>query len=182
MKTTTTTLVAAVAWLSLLVALTTNTAMAANCPCGYNDPTTGQLWTDAVLTYFNETDASNDIVMDPSVSPYSAGQQSAGNTGSGTQDWSNVGGQVNAWEEAFGATYRSGVLYNNTALHNTDLEMYVQPAELKDRIVYGAECECRGGSLCYLLGPLIYSGSPLSYSGQSLLADAISSMAPFAPL
>jgi hypothetical protein len=137
-----------VAWLSLLLTtlVTLRVATAADCPCGYSDPTTGAIWTDAVLTYFNETDASNDIVMAPTSSPYSAGQKTAGNTGNGTQDWSNVGNQVNEWEEAFGATYRSGVLYNNTAIHNSQLEMYVQPAEMKERIVYGSECEFRSDS------------------------------------
>lgn len=125
----------------VLLACVALTASAVDCPCGFTDPTTGAIWTDALLTYFNETDVSSDIVMTPAASPYSEGEKGQGDTGTGTQDWSNIGGQVNEWEDAFGATYRSGVLLNNTALTNSQLEMYVQPAEMKDRIVYGAECE-----------------------------------------
>lgn len=129
--------------LLLAVALLAVAGWAADCPCGYLDPTTGALWTDALLTYFNETDAGSDMVMAPTVSPASQGQGQAGDTGSGAEDWSNVGGQTNAWETAFGATYRSAVLLNNTQLTASQLQMSVQPAVRQSRIVYGAECECR---------------------------------------
>lgn len=129
-------------WLSLLFVLAVQRTTAADCPCGYLDPTTDSLWTDAIVTYFNETDAASDIVTTPTISPSYQGDQSAGNTGNGTQDWSIIGDQLNAYEDGFDATYRSGLQYNNTAIRNTLLEMYLQPADRKNRIVYGAECKC----------------------------------------
>ena len=30
-----------------------------NCACGYKDPVTGALWTDATILYFNETDKTS---------------------------------------------------------------------------------------------------------------------------
>ncbi|UZJ56719.1 hypothetical protein CBS101457_006039 [Exobasidium rhododendri] len=133
----------------LLITLACDGVGAADCPCGYTDPSTGAVWTDAIFTYFNETDASTDIVAVPASSPYSDGQNGAGVTGNGTQDWSNIGGQLDKWEDAFGATYRSGVLLNNTQIQNSQLEMYVQPAEMKSRIVYGAEFVTRRRDILY---------------------------------
>jgi hypothetical protein len=173
--------VAAVAWVSLFSAVQVTSA--ADCPCGYFDSTTSELWTDAIFTYFNETDASSDIVAAPAISPYLQGQDSAGDTGNGTEDWSIIGGQVDAWEDAFGATYRSAVLLNNTQIQESELQMYVQPAEMKNRIVYGAECACLSSlepsdRLPFFLA-LVLTLSASFLPLQSSLEDATFCTAPF---
>lgn len=138
------------AWSLFLVASKdVGVVQAADCPCGYLDTTTNDLWTDSILTYFNETGAQQDVVFSPLVSPYYMGQGTSGNTGNGTEDWAAAGDQVNVWEDAFGATYRSGVAYNNTDLHNGLLRMAVNPAEMKHRIVYGAEGEITAYLQCF---------------------------------
>lgn len=131
----------AATWTLLLVVAASSIVQAADCPCGYLDSSTDDLWTDSIVTYFNETGAAQDIVLSPLVSPSYSGNGVAGNTGNGTEDWSAVGDQLNVWEDAFGATYRSGVEFNNTDLHDGFLRMAVNPAVMQSRIVYGAEGE-----------------------------------------
>ncbi len=127
------------------------TVRAADCPCGYLDQGTGQLWTDAIITYFNETGASNDVVLQPAVSPSSNGEGVAGDTGTGQQAWAVVGNSIDNWEEAFGATYRSAVRRNNTEVdsQNGVLSMAVSPAQMQERIVWGAQLVSRRRDILY---------------------------------
>lgn len=63
-----------------ILALSSATLRAqAACECGYLDPFTNHLWTDASFSYFNET-GLDDIVMNPAVSPKIYGNQNGGET------------------------------------------------------------------------------------------------------
>lgn len=181
MTSTTFRLVSLAAWLLVILLGSSTEVLAANCPCGFTDPTTGAVWTDAILTYFNETGAATEIVTTPTLSPYIEGQKSAGDTGTGAQDWTVVGGQTDPWEDAFGATYRRATLLNNTAIEQSQLQMAVQPAERSNRIVYGSECEC-ADALSFHLDETYadhFHLQPSLSSHQSSLAVETSSMAPF---
>jgi hypothetical protein len=113
------------------------------CECGYLDPISGELWTDATITYFNET-GLNDVVTNVQESPGIYGQQTVGQTGTGQQAWSLVGDHVNDWEESFGATYRSAVSYNNTFSNTTlGLGMQVSTADEATHIVNGSQIVTR---------------------------------------
>ena len=122
----------------------------AACECGYLDPVTNVLWTDATITYFNET-GLQDMVTQPEESPKIYGHQTAGETGTGQQSWAVVGDHVNDWEESFGATYRSAVSYNNTFIDDQaqGLAMQVSPANLKHRIVNGSQIVTRRRDILY---------------------------------
>ena len=120
------------------------TSASSSCVCGYRDSITGLLWTDAIITYFNETaSASSDVVFHPRIAPSPTGDGAAGDTGSGQQAWAAIGDQLNDWEDAFGATYRSGKAYNNTQVdaRTQSLALTVAPAQMQQRIVWGAEGE-----------------------------------------
>ncbi|KAN0062765.1 hypothetical protein ACQY0O_004960 [Thecaphora frezii] len=141
--------------LALLAAATTLISRAplqaqAACECGYLDPSTNALWTDAAITYFNET-GTDDIVTHPAKSPNIFGMQTAGDTGTGSQTWAVLGDHVNDWEESFGATYRSAVSYNTTYIDKTThaLAMEVSPANLKHRIVNGSSIVTRRRDILY---------------------------------
>ncbi|PWY98502.1 hypothetical protein BCV70DRAFT_201814 [Testicularia cyperi] len=116
----------------------------AACECGYLDPATQHLWTDAAITYFNET-GLEDMVMNPVISPKTEGQLSAGDTGTGQQTWSAVGDHVNPYEESFGAMYLSAVSYNNTYIDNRTLglAMEVSTANQKTHHVNGSSIVTR---------------------------------------
>jgi hypothetical protein len=121
-------LIATATTLTLLSSITTTNAA---CECGYFDERTGQLWTDAIITYFNETGLT-DVVTDVQESPGIYGEGSPGLTGSGQQAWSVIGDHINKWEDSFGATYRSAVSFNNTFTQNTSqtgLSMQVSPCQ-----------------------------------------------------
>ncbi|EPQ26678.1 uncharacterized protein PFL1_05657 [Pseudozyma flocculosa PF-1] len=145
------------AGLGLLAAATATTWLSsapllanAACECGYLDPATNALWTDAAITYFNETGTS-DMVTNPAQSPKIYGQLSAGDTGSGSETWAVVGDHINDWEESFGATYRSAVSYNTTYIDQASraLAMEVSPANLKHRIVNGSSIVTRRRDILY---------------------------------
>ncbi|KAJ1028453.1 hypothetical protein NDA16_001619 [Ustilago loliicola] len=116
----------------------------AACECGYLDPTTNHLWTDASFSYFNET-GLDDIVTNPAKSPNVDGVATVGDTGDGPQTWSAIGNQINPYEESFGATYLSAYAYNNTFINNrTDgLGMQVSIANEKDHVVNGSSIVTR---------------------------------------
>lgn len=119
------------------------------CECGYLDPSTGALWTDATISYFNETGLT-DVVTQPAKSPRIYGEQSAGDTGTGQQPWSLVGNHINEYEESFGATWRRAVSYNNTFLNGTNgLAMQISPADIKNRIVNGSQIVSRRRDIQY---------------------------------
>ncbi|CBQ72133.1 conserved hypothetical protein [Sporisorium reilianum SRZ2] len=120
------------------------------CECGYLDPSTNHLWTDAAFSYFNET-GLDDVVMNPVKSPKINGAQEAGDTGDGQQTWSAVGDHINPYEESFGATYLSAVSYNNTYIDNrTDgLAMQVSVADEKKHIVNGSTIVTRRRDILY---------------------------------
>lgn len=122
----------------------------AACECGYLDPSTNALWTDATITYFNETGTA-DIVTLPAKSPHIYGQQTIGDTGTGQQSWAVVGDHINEWEDSFGATWRSAVSYNNTFIDDQSLGlgMQVSTPDLKHRIVNGSSIVTRRRDIQY---------------------------------
>ncbi len=89
-------MVKAIALLASAVLALSSATLRANaaCECGYLDPSTNHLWTDASFSYFNET-GLEDIVMDPAKSPKVDGAETAGDTGDGQQTWSAVGIHIN---------------------------------------------------------------------------------------
>lgn len=122
----------------------------AACECGYQDPSTGDIWTDATITYFNETGLS-DVVTDVQQSPAIYGEQTAGSTGDGEQSWSLIGDHINKWENSFGATYLSAVSFNNTysTYQSRGLSMQVSPADEKRHIVNGSQVVTRRRDIQY---------------------------------
>ncbi|PWN53099.1 hypothetical protein IE53DRAFT_339438 [Violaceomyces palustris] len=142
----------------------------AKCACGYRDPYTNSLWTDATLTYFNETEAAADIVFQPASSASLQGSASAGDSGTGNQSWA-AGQDLNPWEQAFSALWRSGVSYNNTQLDpdsDRGLALAVQPADTKHRISYGSRLTTRRRDILY--GSFRASMAPASpYQGGTIL-------------
>jgi hypothetical protein len=135
----------------LAAALVTLAPLArAACECGYLDPSTNAIWTDATITYFNET-GTTDIVTEPAKSPRIYGQQSAGETGTGQESWAIVGDLVDNWETSFGATWRSAVSYNNTYIDDMSpgLAMQVSQANMNTRIVNGSQIVTRRRDIQY---------------------------------
>ncbi|TKY87309.1 hypothetical protein EX895_003986 [Sporisorium graminicola] len=122
----------------------------ADCECGYLDPSTNHLWTDAAFSYFNET-GLDDVVMNPAKSPKIQGAQIAGDTGEGQQTWSAVGDHINPYEESFGATYLSAVSYNNTYIDNRTegIAMQVSVADQTKHIVNGSSIVTRRRDILY---------------------------------
>ncbi|UZJ53603.1 hypothetical protein CBS101457_002923 [Exobasidium rhododendri] len=122
----------------------------AACECGYLDPASGQLWTDATITYFNETGLA-DVVVDVQQSPSIYGQETNGQTGDGQQAWSLIGDHINDWEDSFGATYRSAVSFNNTFYVNESvgLGMQVSPATQSTHVVNGSQLVTRRRDIQY---------------------------------
>ncbi|KAE8272041.1 hypothetical protein A4X09_0g288 [Tilletia walkeri] len=127
------------------------TVGAAPCDCGYQDPATGAVWTDAIITYFNETEAANDIVFQPARSPYANGDSDSGDSGTGSQSWVVAGDQVHKWEEGFTATYRAGFNYNNTFLDSNEsaLALNIQPADMSNHVSLGAQIVSRRRDILY---------------------------------
>ncbi|PWN34137.1 uncharacterized protein FA14DRAFT_173845 [Meira miltonrushii] len=123
----------------------------ASCECGYHDPSTNVLWTDATIVYFNET--GMDQVVIPTKSPGIYGDSTAGDTGLGQEAFAAIGDLVNPWEEDFGATYRSAVSYNNTYADNmtstSGLAMQISPVNLKNHIVNGSQIVTRRRDIQY---------------------------------
>jgi hypothetical protein len=144
--------------LNLLLALSVATVgfaplqAQAACECGYFDPNTGSTWTDASITYFNET-GMQDVVTLPTKSPKILGQETIGDTGTGQETWAVVGDHVNDWETSFGATWRTAVSYNNTFIDKTDsslgLAMQISTPDLKHRIVNGSQIVTRRRDIHY---------------------------------
>ena len=122
----------------------------ADCECGYLDPSTNHLWTDAAFTYFNES-GLDDMVTNPAKSPKINGIETAGLTGDGQQTWSAVGDHINPYEDSFGATYLSAVSYNNTYIDNRTegLAMQVSPANEKTHVVNGSTIVTRRRDILY---------------------------------
>ncbi len=124
----------------------------AQCECGYYDPATDALWTDATITYFNESGVA-DVVTNPAASPRIYGDQTSGDTGSGQQAWAVVGNYTNPYELSFGATYRSAFVSNNTFLGTNNqtqgLSMQVSTPDLENHVVDGAEMVTRRRDMLY---------------------------------
>ncbi|PWN53723.1 hypothetical protein IE53DRAFT_383764 [Violaceomyces palustris] len=122
----------------------------ADCECGYLDPATDALWTDATISYFNETGAA-DFVNQTALSPRIYGEQTAGDTGNGTQNWAVVGNHINKWENDFSATFLSAVSFNNTYFDDQrrGLAMQVSQADMKARIVNGSQIVTRRRDILY---------------------------------
>lgn len=110
----------------------------AACECGYKDPSTLLTWTDATISYFNETGV-DDLVV-PARSPRIYGALTEGDSGDGQQSWAVVGDHVNEYEDSFGAEYRSAISYNNTYVTDQalGLAMQVSPANPKTHVVNGS--------------------------------------------
>ncbi|KAK0519555.1 hypothetical protein OC834_007340 [Tilletia horrida] len=131
-------LAAAVLSSSRVAAQSTTTSPA--CQCGYKDSVTGAIWTDRTITYFNESGAESDVVWQPAQAPSFQGILGAGDTGTGPEDWA-VGQHLNDWEDAFGATWLSGVALNNTYLPpniSNGLALAVPPAIRANRTSFGS--------------------------------------------
>ncbi|CAO1612506.1 unnamed protein product [Jaminaea pallidilutea] len=131
------------AFVTALFLFARSVAAQSQCACGYRDPTSNQVWTDAIITYFNETNAATDFVMDPAQSPNVAGRKGSGSTGDGSQDWAAYS-QLNAYNLGYGIDWRTGYQYNNT-YQTIDqdratqaMQLAVVPADLKHRITWGA--------------------------------------------
>lgn len=136
---------------SLLVSAAAAASIArsqAQCACGYQDPSTLALFTDSVITYFNETGAAEQIVFVPEESADRYGRDSAGYAGVGQEAWINSQ-RTNEWEDDFSATWRSAVSYNNTFLANNSMNMMVAQADTKNRIVYGSQFQTRRRDILY---------------------------------
>ncbi|EST07846.1 Acyltransferase 3 [Kalmanozyma brasiliensis GHG001] len=129
-----------------------NLGVKADCECGYLDPSTNHLWTDAAFSFFNET-GLDDIVMNPAKSPKPNGNEIVGDTGDGQQTWSAVGNHINPYEESFGATYLSAVSYNTTYIDNRTssegIAMEVSPANQKTHVVNGSTIVTRRRDILY---------------------------------
>ncbi|CEH18054.1 hypothetical protein CBOM_04483 [Ceraceosorus bombacis] len=106
----------------------------ARCECGFHDVATGSLWTDALISYFNESDGST-------LDPVDKNGQFLGTSTDGAL-WSSVE-NLNEWEDGYTATFRSGShasnAYMTTNASPDALALEVQPALLKERISYGAQ-------------------------------------------
>ncbi|CAO1624204.1 unnamed protein product [Parajaminaea phylloscopi] len=105
------------------------------------DPSTNLVWTDAVISYFNET--TSNVVLDPAKTPSPYGSKSSGDTGTGSEDWATYQ-SLNAYNEGWGINWRTGWRFNNTysttdADHATQaLQLAVIAADLRNRITWGA--------------------------------------------
>lgn len=117
------------------------------------DPFTNALWTDSLITYFNETGAAEDVVFLPSSSPSVNGQIAGGDTGNGTQAWSAVQ-YLNDYNDGFHSLWRTGVNFNNTYINSSrqlsqGLQLAVQPADTRNRITYGGALVTRRTDIQY---------------------------------
>lgn len=122
--------------------------VSASCECGYLDPTTNELWTEASITYFNES-GTGDVAYEGTKSIYGQDPPSTDGNGSG-QAWSVVGDFTNKWEMSFGATWRSSVQTNNTfADGDLGLGMRVSMPDVKNRIVNGAQLVTRRRDIAF---------------------------------
>ncbi len=120
----------------------------AACECGYFDPNTQATWTDATISYFNESRLT-DLVLTPEQSPSIWGADPIGNTGNGTQNWAVVGDYVSNWEDSFGATWRTAGSYNNTFYSDDALAMQVSYPDMKTRVVNGSAVVTRRRDIQY---------------------------------
>lgn len=135
------------------------------------DPATNALWTDSIITYFNETEASSGIVFDPPSSPSLDGSKSGGDTGTSLQrSWTTVD-HLNDWNEGFSNLWRTGYASNNTHLSprtSEGLQLDVQPADTSDRITWGSALLTRRRDIQY--GSLRTSMvAPRPYEGGTVL-------------
>lgn len=139
----------AIAFAALLVSAPL--AVRAACECGYHDPATESLWTDATIVYFNET--GMDQFVRPTESPGIYGSSPIGETGEGQEAFAIVGNVINPWEEDFGATFRTAVSYNNTYADkktaSQGIAMQISPANMKDHIVNGSQIVTRRRDIQY---------------------------------
>ena len=83
-----------------------------NCTCGFRDSLTGEVLTDSIIVYFNETDTlPSDLVVDQ---------------------------YTNKYEKDWNAIYRQAADPANLQFGNQSLQLLVQPST-KDHVVQGAE-------------------------------------------
>lgn len=152
-----------------------STGIHAACECGYRDPKTSDLWTDAVITYFNESTAARDIAFAPAEHADRYGRDDPGRlSDAGQEAWINSN-RVNEWEDDFGATWRSAVVPNNVHLgqkNGSGLLMDVTPADTKNRISPGSQLQTRRrdmlfGSFRTMLNP------PSGLDGQGTTLDVM---------
>ena len=134
---------------SLLLVLGFARQSRAACECGYRDPVTGDVWTDATITYFNETGLA-DAVIDVQEQSSVLGAGPAGNSGNGQQAWTVIGDHVNDWEDSFGAIYRSAVSANNTYTHELASGLAMQVSTpTPDHVVNGSQIVTRRRDILY---------------------------------
>lgn len=138
----------------LLTLAVVATKARADCACGYYDPSTGLLWSERVITYWNETaDAATDLITNPAVSPDWEGKGTAGETGSQNQSWVVASAPINDWEEGFSSKYRTGYNANNVRLVNTTafsgLALDVSPAMTNNHTTWGSAIVSRRRDILY---------------------------------
>jgi hypothetical protein len=94
-----------------LPALSEVTGGNGNCTCGFLDSLTGEVFTDSIIVYFNETDAlPNDLIAEQ---------------------------YTNKYEKDWNAIYRQAADPANLQFGNESLQLLVQPST-KDHVVQGA--------------------------------------------
>lgn len=95
-----------------------NAKNVSDCSCGYLDPTSGELFTDSIIVYLNETSniSTTDFIAEQFSHPY---------------------------EKSWNSIYRAGAALENLAVNNVDnftaLELSIDPAT-SDHLVVGCGC------------------------------------------
>ncbi|CAO1624968.1 unnamed protein product [Sympodiomycopsis kandeliae] len=162
----------------ILLAVSASLSLAAECPCGYKDPVTGALWTDSIITYFNETDADTSVLLDPQhKTSFDGGKSGNNQDGSSAQVWT-VANALNDYNDGFSSLWRTGYAPNNTVLPADDagereggIQFDVQPADKSNRITWGSGLLTRrrdiqfGSFRASMIGPRPYQGGTILQFG-----------------
>jgi hypothetical protein len=115
-----------------------------NCSCGYQDNKTGQLFTEAIIVYFNETSG---ILQEFSAEVY-----------------------THSYEKNWNTIYRQGADVQNVQLNNTsgNLELSVSPPEF-DHVVFGGSVRSLRSDIQYgSFRSLLRPAGPYNGGGSSI--------------
>ncbi|UZJ53103.1 hypothetical protein CBS101457_002423 [Exobasidium rhododendri] len=142
------------------------------CECGYLDPVTDELWTDRIITYWNETaSAQADLITNPTVSPAWQGQGIAGDTGTQNENWVVASAPINNWEDGFSSTYRTGYAKENVRLVNDTkfqgLALDVSPAFRKNHTTWGSAVVSRRRDILYGSFRTMTQAPNIQYGGSA---------------
>lgn len=99
-----------------------------SCLCGYQSPE-GQLFTDATIAYFNETDAQSSFMQNFEILNF-----------------------LNEYEDGFATTYRQSAESINVAIDNGTCLNLVCNVPTKDRVVVGGQIATRRKDVQYGIG------------------------------